>query len=124
METKQGLTDLLATAAAEGLLVDAAGVAIASASALPYGVVLRSDDPSGYSTVALPGYNGIIEMKCHSTAGTIAKGTLLVTHSSGGVVKADPATGARVVVGRAVEAGANSALVKAIFFSSPIIYTS
>lgn len=124
MVTKVGLTDQLATEAAEGILVDASGVAIASASAIPYGVVIVSDDPDGYSTVALGGYNAIVELKCHSTAGTINKGTLLVTHSSGGVVKADPGSGARVIVGKAVEAGANSVLVKAVLFATPIIYTS
>ncbi|MDB6131997.1 MAG: hypothetical protein JWM59_240 [Verrucomicrobiales bacterium] len=123
MVTKEGLTDLLTTEAPEGILVDAAGVAVASASALPYGAVIRSDDPDGLSTVALPGYDGIIELKCHTAAGAITKGTLLVSHGNG-TVKADPGTGARVIVGRAVEVGANSALLKAILFSAPILYAS
>lgn len=123
MIAKDSLLELLASEVAEGKFVDAAGAVLAAGTAAGYGLVVRSDDPDGYSTVALHGYPGVVEIKLHSTAGTVNKGTLLALHTDG-TAKADPGTGARVVCAQALEAGANSVLVKARLLSTPLIYAS
>jgi hypothetical protein len=99
-------------------VVNSSGNAAVSASAadLPLGVITDGSPTSGKSAIALSGSGAIAKVKLHSTAGTINPGTFLVLHSDG-TAKADPATGARVQVARAIEAGANSALIDAILIT-------
>lgn len=121
MITKDSLLELIASEVGEGYAVDNAGAVMASATTPFYGVVVRSDDPDGYSTIALAGYPGVVELKLHSTGGTIAKGDLLQMHTNG-TFKKDLATGGRVVCAQALEAKpADSALIKARLLSTPLI---
>lgn len=111
------------TPVAVGLWVTNAGALQTSTTARPYGVVERSDDPEGYSTVVLPGYDGVIQLKLNASAGTVVAGTLLKLDANG-TVEADTGTGARVVVAEAMEAGANGQLINCRLLSTPLVYAS
>ena len=117
MVTRRGLLHRMDSTVAEGVFVDAAGAAHASATTRPFGVVVTSDFPAGWCTVALPGDPEEVQLKCHSTVGTVVKGTRLVMHTNG-TVKADPGTGARVIVAEALESAVNSQLVIARLLSN------
>ena len=117
MITRRGLLHRMDTAVAEGVFVDAAGVAHASATTRPFGVVVISDFPAGWSTVALAGDPEEVQLKCHSTVGSVVKGTRLQMHTNG-TVKADLATGGRVIVAEALEPAVNSQLVRARLLSN------
>lgn len=124
MITRDSLLEVLASTAAEGTAVDSAGAILAAGTAAPYGVVERSDDPDGYATVALLGHPAEIEVKLHTTAGSIVKGSLLMLHTNG-TFKLDAATGARVVCAQALEAkAAEGQLLKARLLSTALVYAS
>ena len=96
-------------------VVNSSGSAALSSAAtdVPIGVIVDGSPVSGKDSVAMSGTGAIVKVKCHSTVGTVVAGTYLVLHTDG-TVKADPATGSRVQVARALEAGANSALIDAV----------
>lgn len=107
----------------EGYLVRvASGKAALSASATVEadGVILDGEATTGKSSVALLGGNiGLIRMKL---TGAVSQGGRLIQHTDG-TVKADTATGARVVVAKAIEDGVDGELV-AVLPCTPIVYTS
>ena len=125
MITRRFLIEPLATPTpvAEGLWVTAAGALHTSTTAAGFAVVERSDDPAGFSTVVLPGYDGEVQLKLNASAGTVVAGTLLML-AANGTVKQDAGTGARVVCAQALEAGANSALIRCRLLSNPTVATS
>ena len=124
MITRDSLLEVLPSLAAEGTAVDSAGAVLAAATAAPYGVVERSDDPKGFASVALLGYPAEIEVKLHTTAGAIVKGSLLQLHTNG-TFKLDLATGARVVCAQALEAkAAEGQLLKARLLSTALVYAA
>jgi hypothetical protein len=99
-------------------VVNSSGNAALSASAtdIPLGVIVDGQPTTGKSSVAINGTGAIVKVKLHSTAGTINPGTYLVLHTDG-TGKADPGTGNRVQYARALEAGANSALIDAVLIN-------
>lgn len=107
----------------EGYSVTAAGAISASATVELYGVIVKADDPDGFSTIALPQCQDKIEVKLHTTAGNIIKGSRLVQHSDG-TFKLDPGTGARVVVAIANEAKVAEAQLLQARLIVPLIFTS
>lgn len=125
MITRRFLIEPLATPTpvAEGLWVTAAGALHTSTTAPGFAVVERSDDPAGFSTVVLPGYDGEVQLKLNSSAGSVVVGSLLML-AANGTVKLDAGTGARVVVAQALETGANNALIRCRLLSNPTVATS
>ncbi len=107
----------------EGYGVTAAGAISASATAEIYGVIVVADDPDGESTIAMPQCPDKIEVKLHTTAGTINKGTRLVQHTDG-TFKADPGTGARVITAIAQEAKVAEGQLLAARLIPPIVLAS
>jgi hypothetical protein len=98
---------------ADGKFVESAAGADTISNAatdIPLGVITEGL-PSG-SSIATPAFAGTVKVKLHSVPGTVVRGTYLVLHTDG-TVKADPGTGARVRVARALEAGAASELIEA-----------
>lgn len=82
---------------------------------IPLGVILDGEDTAGKSSIALcGGFHGTCYVK---TSGAIAFGALLQLAADGTVIT-DAATGARVIVGRKVDAGTCSSgdLIEAIIF--------
>lgn len=105
----------------EGFFVEisAGKISIANAATdVPLGVIAKGTTAGGHNAVAMAGQ--ITRVKCNSTAGTIVEGTYL-TLASDGTVVADPGTGARVQVARAVEPGANNALIEALVINPVVI---
>ncbi|MES2706391.1 MAG: hypothetical protein V4726_07290 [Verrucomicrobiota bacterium] len=107
----------------EGYGVTAAGAISASATAEIHGVITKADDPDGESTIALPQCPDKIELKLHTTAGNIVKGSRLVQHTDG-TFKLDPGTGARVVVAIAQEAKTAEAQLLQARLIVPLIFAS
>lgn len=107
----------------EGYGVTAAGAISASATAEIYGVIVTADDPDGESTICMPQCPDKIEVKLHTTAGAIIKGSRLVQHTDG-TFKLDPGTGARVVAAIAQEAKAAEGQLLAARLMVPIVFTS
>jgi|GEM_PF-6366165 len=103
MVNTEGQFEQIASTAAPGLAVDAAGAALTSATAIPFYFVADDNCPDGCRNVVRPGFSGVVEARLHSTAGTIVKGSNLILHTDG-TLKIDPATGARLVVAVAQEA--------------------
>lgn len=108
---------------AEGLWITAAGALHTSTTAPGYAVVERSDDPPGFCTGVLPGYDGEVQLKVNGTPGTINAGTYLKL-AANGTVNADTGTGARVVVAQALESAVANQLVRARLLSTPDIFAS
>jgi hypothetical protein len=105
----------------EGYLVDvdASGNAtlIDATADLPFGVILEGAPVTGKSSVALAagGFRGTVRVKLGAAPGTVKAGTLLQTNNDG-TVRADAGTGARVLVGQALEAGAANELIEAVLY--------
>lgn len=106
----------------EGCFTDASGVVMASATAVPHGLIVDGGPSGGTTTIATcaGGAPGSFNVKLHSSPGTVNKGTRLVLHSNG-TTKADPGTGSRVVVAEAQESGAANELIEAVLISPPIV---
>lgn len=82
---------------------------------IPLGVILDGEDTSGKSSIALAGgFSGTCYVK---TSGAIAFGALLQLANDGTVIT-DAGTGARVIVGRKVDAGTCTSgdLIEAVLF--------
>jgi len=99
-------------------VVNSSGNAALSSAAtdVPLGAIVDGSPVSGKDAVAISGTGAIVKVKCHSTAGTIVAGTYLILHTDG-TVKADTGSGNRVQVARALEAGADSALIDAVLIN-------
>ena len=118
--------------AKEGYLVTLSGTvgtlvtAGAAATAKPIGVII-----TGYPTgtlkddIATHKFAGIVKVATAATPGSIVAGSLLALDgTTGGAVKLDPGTGARVVVGQALEdVGTGGDLINALL-SAPIVYAA
>lgn len=92
-----------------------------AATDIPLGVILEGAPTTGEDTIAVCGGGaGVVAVKCAASAGSISIGTYLVLHTDG-TVKADPGTGDRVQVARALEAGANGALIDAVLINPVFI---
>lgn len=104
--------------AARGRFVTYTGttaVLVTSAAAIPYGVIIDGEDPTNdpnaQDTIGVCGGNiGTVRLKA---GGTIAAGALLQLTATGTVIT-DAATGARVIVGRAMESAVSGDLFEAI----------
>jgi hypothetical protein len=95
----------------EGYLVDASGVVMASASAIPFGVIADGGLSGENTTVAcLAGFAGIVSLKVGATTGTITAGTLLQQNADG-TVRANIGTGR--IVGISTQAAVATELVEA-----------
>ena len=92
----------------------------ASATVPAEGVVLDGEPTTGKASVAILGA-GIppVLMKC---SGTITKGDKVAQHTDGRI-KTDPGTGARVVLGIAMEDGVADELIEVATFT-PITFTA
>lgn len=93
----------------------AAAALVTSATDMPVGVLLDGDIAGGRSSVALYNTAAVLKVKCGATPGSIVPGSLLQLQSDG-AVRLDAGTGARVLVGTALETGAAGALIDAILF--------
>jgi hypothetical protein len=81
-----------------------------AATDIPLGVI--TEGLVTRSSMALPSFGGVVKVKLHSTPGTVVRGTYLCLHTDGSVL-ADPGSGGRVRVARALQAGAASELIDA-----------
>lgn len=89
-----------------------------AATDIPLGVIADGQPTSGKSSIAISGSGAIAMVKCAATAGTINPGTYLVLDGTTlGAVSADPGSGNRVQVARALETGANNALIAAVLIN-------
>lgn len=105
----------------EGYFVEPASgkVSIVNAATdIPLGVIVHGTTAGGHNSVAMAGQ--VARVKCNATVGTVNDGTYL-TLAADGTVVADPGTGARVRVARAVETGANYALIDALILDPVVL---
>lgn len=84
------------------------------------GVITEGKTTSNKDTVALLGYSGVIPFKLNSSPGTVNPFTVLQLCADG-TFKADTGTGARVLVGEAVQSGVADELVPGILYARPIV---
>ena len=106
-----------------GYFVEASSGAVSVVNATtdnPLGVIVDGVPAGGANAIGLPGI--IAKAKLDGTPGTVALGTYLVVTATG-TVKADPGTGARVVVARALESGSADELITAQVIV-PVVYAS
>lgn len=109
----------------EGYFVTSSGVVVSSATAAPDGIIIDGGNTGNVTTImpCAGGGAGIVTVKLSGTPGSVAKGTKLVLVNDG-TAKADPASGARVIVAEAREAGAADERIRAVLVSPPIVYGS
>lgn len=92
------------------------------ASQRPLGVIVDGQPTTGLNSVALSGSGLVVKVKCAASAGTINPGTLLQLNGTTlGTVSADSGTGGRVIVAKALEAGANDALIDAVLLPESVL---
>lgn len=109
----------------EGFFVNSSGVIVSSATAAPDALIIDGGN-TGEPTTVMPcagGGHGVPTVKLNGTPGTVNKGTKLALVNDG-TVKADPGTGARVIVAEARESGAADERIKAVLISPPVVYAS
>lgn len=98
----------------EGFFILATGALPSDAAGIPLGVIVQGENTDGQDTVATAAFGGTVTVKLAATPGTVSKGTYLVLDGTTlGAVKADPGTGARVRVARALESGTAGELIEA-----------
>ena len=90
-----------------------------SASVVAAGVILDGEPTSGKCSVIALGAGESVKMKA---GGAITQGALVQQHTDGTVIT-DATTGARVIVGRAMETAASGELIE-VAMLGPIVYTS
>jgi hypothetical protein len=90
-----------------------------AATDLPTGVIVDGETTSGLSSVALMNFGGTVRVKLSGNVNKLAKLQL----AADGTVVTDAATGARVIVAQALEAGVSGDLIEAAFYG-PIVYAS
>jgi len=107
----------------EGSFILATGALVSSATAtLPLGVITEGFPITGKDSVALPNFGGTVKVKLAATPGTVVAGSFLVLDGTTlGAVKLDPATGARIQVARAIEAGAANELIEAYLVDPAVL---
>jgi len=98
----------------EGFFVKLSGgeaVLCDATSDIPFGVVVDGAEEDGMATIAVCGGNaGTLHV---SAGGNVSKGDYLQLEAEGDVIE-DAGTGARVIVGVALEDGTDGALIEAI----------
>lgn len=93
-----------------------------AATDVPIGVIVDGQPTTGKSSIAPCGSGAIVKVKCAATAGSIVLGSYLVLDGTTyGAVKLDPGTGSRVQVARALETGANDALIDAVLIDPVVL---
>lgn len=93
---------------------------VTSATDLPFGVILDGEDTDGQDSIAVCGGNaGPCEVKLN---GIVSKGAYLQLESDGTVIT-DAETGARVLVGIALESGVAEEKIPAVLIT-PIVYSA
>jgi len=107
----------------EGSFILATGAIVTSATAtLPLGVILEGFTTSQKDSVALPNLSATVKVKLSATPGSVVFGSYLVLDGTTlGTVKLDPATGARIQVARALEAGVAGELIEAYLVEPAIL---
>ncbi len=91
-----------------------------SATAAALGVILDGEPTTGKDSIALLGGNlGTVKLKA---GGTITAFSLLAQKNDGTVI-VDAGTGARVVMGRALEAAVSTEIFEAMVFF-PVVYAA
>lgn len=97
-----------------GFFVLSNGALPSNATDIPIGIIVQGENTNGIDTVATPAFGGTVKVKLSATPGTVSIGTYLVLDGTTlGAVKADPGTGARVRVARALESGTANELIEA-----------
>lgn len=113
----------ITSTAGEGIATLASGVAISAVTQRPHYLVTSTNAGEGKRKVIRWTDNRVVQVKLHSTAGSVVKGSLLCLHTDGSF-KLDPATGQRMVCAVAEEAkGVDSELLSASLIS-PLYYAS
>ena len=110
----------------EGYFVDSSQAVMASATAVPDALIIDAGIGAGSVVTLAPtvgGVPGVVTTKANATPGTINKGTNLALCSDG-TVKADPGTGARVLVAQARESATAAERFKSVLISPPIVFGS
>jgi hypothetical protein len=97
-----------------GFFVLATGALPAAATDIPLGCVVDGENTDAVDTVATAAFGGTVKVKLSASPGTVSVGTYLVLDGTTlGAVKADPGTGSRVRVARALESGVADELIEA-----------
>jgi hypothetical protein len=90
-----------------------------SASVVAFGVILDGESTTGKCSVIALGAGESVKMKA---GGAITQGALVQQHTDGTVIT-DATTGARVLVGRAMETAASGELIE-VAMLGPVVYAS
>ena len=101
----------------EGFLVkllDGKAILVTAATDIPFGVVIDGAESGSMASIAVCGGNvGTLHI---SAGGTIAQGAYMQLEAEGDVIT-DAGTGARVIVGVALEAATDGALIEAVMIT-------
>lgn len=115
------LTPAVDHSAKEGYFVIlTAGLPVVSAAVtdVPFGILIDGEAANGVDSIGVCGGNlPTVRVKL---SGPVSKGNTLQLHSDGSAI-VDAGTGARVVVGQALEAGVSGDLIEAVILT-PIKY--
>jgi len=94
-------------------------VVISSAATVPFGIIIDGEEADGVDSVGVCGGNlPTVRVKL---SGTVAKGDSLQLAADGSAV-VDAGSGARVVVGKALEAGVSGDLIETVILT-PVSYS-
>jgi hypothetical protein len=95
--------------------IDSSGEAavVSAADTLPLGVIVEGQDTDGLDTVACHNFGGTVPVKLE---GAVSAGDRLELTADGDVIE-DSGSGARVIVGQALEDGAATELIEAALIS-------
>lgn len=96
----------------------------ANATTAPYGLIVDGGLPGENDTVAVcrGGVAGTVRVKLSGNPGTVNPGTILALDATApGKSKADPGTGARVLVAQSLEIGTADELVEAVLINPEVI---
>lgn len=80
------------------------------------GVIIDGGEAGKQSSIALVGFAGIVDVKLHSTAGTITAGVTRIGTHTNGTWKATAST--KNYGALALETGANNAVIQALLFDT------
>lgn len=107
----------------EGYFILPTGALVSSATAaVPLGVITEGQPTTGKNAVALHNFAGTVKVKLSATPGSVIAGSSLVLDgTTQATVKLDPATGARIRVARALEAGVAGELIEAVLVDPAIL---
>jgi hypothetical protein len=95
-----------------------AALIVSATATNPIGVITEGKPVTGYDSVALAGYAGVVKVKLDASPGTVNAFTALQITATG-TFKADAGTGARILFAVALEAGAANELIDAKIITEP-----